>query len=373
MKHVGRHRLSSLLLVAVVVGCEPQGAVDTGPTSAQDQDPLSVDHTAAQLLALNVRPIAIGHHGAGNNLGEIPNKPIQNTVPSVQLAYDQGASAVEIDVQLTRDGTMAVFHDDFLADFTCVNTLSISQLSARVGYTVPSLGDVLQVAKRVNKGSQRLTGILIVEMKALSPHCDPRDSMEGRIVASTVAAIRIKEMTRATILDSFSPALLLLAKQAAPEIPRELDLDLLQLLTPDQVAAATGLPVTLINKRINVGLQWAEIGPVFRLPGYSSPTQFLQTGFVVGAQLVGAEQNFLAFAEQSQPGSGAAFIAGAQAAGFKTTADVAKTLTDWNFFASLGANFIYTDDVVMGVGQQPVFPHGVIRCRSDERCRSAQP
>ena len=44
-------------------------------------------------------------------------------------------------------------------------------------------------------------------------------------------------MSRQVIFDSFSPALLYLASQAAPEIPRELDLDGIQLLTPAQVQA----------------------------------------------------------------------------------------------------------------------------------------
>ena len=46
-------------------------------------------------------------------------------------------------------------------------------------------------------------------------------------------------------------ALLYLAAQAAPEIPRELDLDGLQLLSPAQIQAITGLPVTIINKKIS--------------------------------------------------------------------------------------------------------------------------
>jgi len=58
----------------------------------------------------------------------------------------------------------------------------------------------------------------------------------------------------------------------------ELDITGLQLLTPAQVERVTGLPVTIMtNKKNSLGLQWAEIGQVFRLPGYSSPQQFLAT------------------------------------------------------------------------------------------------
>jgi hypothetical protein len=157
------------------------------------------------------------------------------------------------------------------------------------------------------------------------------------------------------IFDSFSPALLYLASQEAPEIPRELDLDGLQLLTPAQVTAVTGLPVTIINKKISLGLTWAEIGPVFRLPGYASPTQFLITGIVTQVRVVGAEMDFLGAAEQQQPGSGAAFVGAAHSLGMKMTADPANSEADWNFFASLGVDAIYST-IPMGVKLQPAIP-----------------
>src|SRR5262249_25028341 len=153
----------------------------------------------------------------------------QNTLESVELAYAQGVSTVEVDVQLTRDGRMALLHNDFLSDFTCVNSLTLEELNAILPYRVPSLDEVLELALEVNRDSKQLTGILIVELKALSPHCDPGDSMESQMVTTTLAVIRSKHMSDAVIIDSFSPALLWLAKQQAPEIPRELDFALLQL------------------------------------------------------------------------------------------------------------------------------------------------
>jgi glycerophosphoryl diester phosphodiesterase len=36
---------------------------------------------------------------------------LENTLPSLKAAFDAGADAAEIDVQLTRDGQLAVFHD----------------------------------------------------------------------------------------------------------------------------------------------------------------------------------------------------------------------------------------------------------------------
>jgi hypothetical protein len=71
--------------------------------------------------------------------------------------------------------------------------------------------------------------------------------------------------------------------------------------------------------------------------------------------VVGAELNFLGPAEQQQPGSGSAFTAAAHALGFRVFADPASTAADWNFFASLGVDAIYSD-IPLGVLLQPAIP-----------------
>jgi glycerophosphoryl diester phosphodiesterase len=329
-----------------------------GLARASDEPDDDKDHphsTAEDFLRSNVRPIAIGHHGVGPNPAENPALPIENTVDSVRLAYNLGARVVEVDVQLTQDGQLAVFHDDFLSDFTCIHSLTLDQLQQRLPY-VPELRQVINVARKFNKRSgDDLGGILIVELKAFSPHCDPADQFEQPLVSAAVSEVRKTNMTDKVIFDSFSPALLYLAAQAAPEIPRELDTSGLQLLTPAQIEAITGLPVTIINKNISLGLTWAEIGQVFRLPGYASPQQFLATGMALQVRIVGGEMDFFGPAEQQQPGSGAAFVAAAHSLGLRTFADPANTPADWNFFASLGVDAIYST-IPMGVQLQPAIP-----------------
>ena len=330
-----------------------------GPTPSAAQGP-DGEHqrvsTVDDFLRLSVGPIAIGHHGVGPyNPATNPGLPIENTADSVKLAYSLGARVVEVDVQLTQDGKLAVFHDDFLSDFTCLHSLTLDQLQARLPF-VPELHDVLDVARHVNqKAGDDLGGILIVELKAFSPHCDPADEFEQPLVTAAANEVRQAKMAHQVIFDSFSPALLYLASQVVPEIPRELDLDGLQLLTPAQVTAVTGLPVTIINKKNSLGLTWAEIGPVFRLPGYASPEQFLITGIVTGVRVVGAEMDFLGPAEQQQPGSGAAFVETAHSLGMRAFADPANTEAHWNFFASLGVDAIYST-IPMGVNLQPTIP-----------------
>jgi glycerophosphoryl diester phosphodiesterase len=329
-----------------------------GLARASDEPDDDKDHphsTAEDFLRLNVRPIAIGHHGVGPNTGENPALPIENTVESVRLAYNLGARVVEVDVQLTQDGRLAVFHDDFLSDFTCIHSLTLDQLQQRLPF-VPELLQVINVAREFNnRAGDDLGGILIVELKAFSPHCDPADEFEQALVSAAVDEVNKANMADRIIFDSFSPALLYLAAQAAPEIPRELDLDGLQLLSPAQIQAITGLPVTIINKKISLGLTWAEIGAVFRLPGYASAQQFLATGIVIQARIVGGEMDFFGPAEQQQPGSGTAFVAAAHSLGLRVFADPANTEADWNFFASLGVDAIYST-IPMGVQLQPAIP-----------------
>ncbi|PYX49749.1 MAG: hypothetical protein DMG76_36595 [Acidobacteria bacterium] len=135
-----------------------------GLARASDEPDDDKDHphsTAEDFLRSNVRPIAIGHHGVGPNTGENPALPIENTVDSVRLAYNLGARVVEVDVQLTQDGRLAVFHDDFLTDFTCIHSLTLDQLQQRLPY-VPELRQVINVAREFNNRSgDDLGGILM--------------------------------------------------------------------------------------------------------------------------------------------------------------------------------------------------------------------
>jgi glycerophosphoryl diester phosphodiesterase len=55
------------------------------------------------LLDLDARPI-IAHRGASGSAPE-------NTMPAFQLALQQGADAIELDVRLTADGVPVVLHD----------------------------------------------------------------------------------------------------------------------------------------------------------------------------------------------------------------------------------------------------------------------
>ncbi len=304
--------------------------------------------TVEELLELEVRPFAIGHHGFGDNMGEDPSRPIENTVPSVRRAFLAGVSVVEIDVQVTRDGEVAVFHDDFLSDFTCLNRLTLSELQARLPF-VPSLQAVLNQGRQFNQSSGPLRGLVIVELKAAAPLCDPDDTQEHAIVSAVISVIRRMGMTDQVMLTSFSPALLYLATAEAPEIARDLSISGLQFLTAPQLEDIFHRPVTPIEKTLSLGLQWAEIGSVFRLPGYRSVGEVFATAAVVRARVVEADLFFLSSA-------GAPFVDALHGFGLKALGFTATNLLEWFFLQSLGLDGIYTDDIPFGVEHQAPIP-----------------
>src|SRR5678816_1671642 len=61
---------------------------------------LSIALAATNLRALDI----IGHRGASADAPE-------NTLASMKLGWEQGADAVELDLWLSKDGKLIVFHD----------------------------------------------------------------------------------------------------------------------------------------------------------------------------------------------------------------------------------------------------------------------
>jgi glycerophosphoryl diester phosphodiesterase len=297
--------------------------------------------TVAALLDLHVRPVAIAHRGFGDNVGEDQARPIENTIAAVRAGYTAGAAIVEVDVQLTADGGLAVYHDDVLPDRTCLNRLTLAELQGRLPQ-IPSLQAVLRQARA-------LGGLLIVELKAPAPLCDPYDVQERAIVSAVTRAIRRMRMTEQVMLASFSPALLVLAREEAPEIARALAVSALQFLTAKELEARFGLRVRRIDKDVDVGLRWAEMGTAFRLPGYADVEQLLATAAATAAGVVELDLDLIG-------AMGTPLIEAVQARGFKAFGFTATTPEEWFVLGALGLDGIYMNDVPFGVRYQAAPP-----------------
>ncbi|GAA1935108.1 glycerophosphodiester phosphodiesterase [Kitasatospora viridis] len=91
------------------------------------------------------RPLAVAHRGD-------PYRFRENTLPAVTGALAAGADAVEVDVQLTRDGVPVLLHDPTLRRLweldRPVGALTSSQLAAQKfagGHRVPTLAEALKL------------------------------------------------------------------------------------------------------------------------------------------------------------------------------------------------------------------------------------
>jgi glycerophosphoryl diester phosphodiesterase len=308
----------------------------------------SLPATIALLLDADVRPLAIAHRGFGDNLGEDRTRPVENTIRAVRAGYGAGASMIEVDVQLTGDGEVVVHHDDFLPDVTCLNQVTLVELRERLPH-VPTLQAVLQQARTFNDDSGPPSGLLVVDLKPLAPLCDPDDTQEAILVAAVARVIRRMRMTAQVMLSSSSPALLALARDEAPEIARALAVNGLQFLSADEIEARLGLPVTPIDKDRDLGLRWAELGAISRLPGYTGLEQLLATAAATEARVV--EADLLLLQEMGAP-----LVRAARARGLKVSGFTALTAEEWFFLESLGVDAIYTNDVPFGVRHQAPIP-----------------
>jgi len=88
------------------------------------------------------RPLVIAHRGAS---GERP----ENTLAAYQLAVEQGADMIEVDLHRTRDGAVVITHDEELAglggrgEIADATLAEVRALDAGGGERVPTLAELL--------------------------------------------------------------------------------------------------------------------------------------------------------------------------------------------------------------------------------------
>lgn len=96
-------------------------------------------------MPTTAHPLAIAHRGD-------PVTHRENTVAAVAAAIEQGADAIEIDVQLAADGTVVVVHDDTFArlwdDPRPVSALTWAEIAllGEDDTRVPRLAELLEIA-----------------------------------------------------------------------------------------------------------------------------------------------------------------------------------------------------------------------------------
>jgi glycerophosphoryl diester phosphodiesterase len=156
-----------------------------------------VARLADEIAPANYRPLRIGHRGAAAHAPD-------NSLAGIDAAARLGADAVEIDVQLTRDGAAVAVHDlalraeDGSARLIAESTLE--QLRALpAGATLATLDEVLLRCRANRIG-------LYLELKAASAI---------QLMLETLRRYNFDEL----IVGSFRPDWLADVKAAAPELP----------------------------------------------------------------------------------------------------------------------------------------------------------
>ena len=161
-------------------------------------------------LQPRTQPLIIAHRGSSTYAPE-------NTLAAFQLAAEQGADAIELDVDLTRDGHAIIMHDATIdrttngqgrvADLTLEEIRGVDagawKDAAFEGERVPLLQEVLEAV------GQRL--LINVEVKSMSLR-------SNGVEAKVAALVRQYDLFERVIISSFNPVALRRVKQLEPRL-----------------------------------------------------------------------------------------------------------------------------------------------------------
>ena len=160
-------------------------------------------------------PLIIAHRGASVSAPE-------NTLAAFQLAYDQKADGIELDVMLSADKELIVSHDNSVDRTTdghgTISTMSLAELKVlnaaakfKAGWSkpepIPLLGEVFDLL-----GKKMLIN---VELKNLNA---PFNDLTQRVIA----LVEDHGLEETVLLSSFNPINLQVAKRCNPKIKRGL-------------------------------------------------------------------------------------------------------------------------------------------------------
>jgi glycerophosphoryl diester phosphodiesterase len=156
------------------------------------------------------QPLIIAHRGSSAHAPE-------NTLAAFQLAAEQGADAIELDVDLTRDGHAIIMHDATIDRTTdgsgAVHDLTLEEIrrvdagawksAAFKGECVPLLAEVFEMV------GQRV--LINVEVKSMSLRGDG-------VEAKVAALVQQYDLFERVIISSFNPFALRRIKQIEPRL-----------------------------------------------------------------------------------------------------------------------------------------------------------
>lgn len=167
-------------------------------------------HSTMRKAMQSGKTLVFGHRGA---MAAAP----MNTLAAFQLAYEQAANGIELDVQLSKDGRLIVLHDFTVdettdgqgnaADFTLAE---LKQLDAGSWFSPEFSGERIPTLDEVFAAfGEKL--LINVEIKS---RFDSRDNGEALVAT----CIRRHQMADRVIVSSFDPEVLARFKSLCPDV-----------------------------------------------------------------------------------------------------------------------------------------------------------
>ena len=188
------------------------------------------------LLSRSGRILVGGHRGHSIDGHE-------NTRPSLLRAKELGASLCEIDLRMTRDGRLVVYHDDILDSASTGQGLisqmdyaGIARLQTKNRNGVKIGGQPIELFEDILAYSRDLGLALIVEIK---------DKFKGTsYLEHVISIVKQTEMFERVLISSFDYVVLRDIKRLAPGI-RTMGINYHRLVDP--VSAATSATMDVMN------------------------------------------------------------------------------------------------------------------------------
>jgi glycerophosphoryl diester phosphodiesterase len=153
------------------------------------------------------RPLILGHRGASAHITE-------NTMEAFELARQQGADGIELDVQMCASGELVVFHDADLArlagrgeHITAMTLADIAAVRLNHGRRIAMLDDVLGEFARDDF-------VINIEVKSLAW------GRAGALVDGLVELLsrHVSRDRELSIISSFDPVAVTQVRRRAPEL-----------------------------------------------------------------------------------------------------------------------------------------------------------
>jgi len=166
------------------------------------------------MLELFPQPVIFAHRGASAYAPE-------NTLAAFELAVQQGADAIELDVKLSADGHAIVMHDDMVDRTTggqgrvkAMSLAKLRSLEAGSHFAEKFHGEKIPLLEEVFESVGRRTYINV--------ELTNYDSKEDGLVDTVCAIIKKFNLQKRILFSSFHAANLVKARALLPDVPRGL-------------------------------------------------------------------------------------------------------------------------------------------------------